>query len=170
MNDKQIVRLEAPMRLEVLMSFGLYHTYRQMMGWLSIVMGVAIEIAGAALYLTGKSPVSTWILMGALGFSVIGSTAFQIYVDAKSQMRKNGTFKKPIMYVFSNKGISAIQNKDKREFGWQEIRKIVSTKKAIGIYYSRERAMVIPKDIFDSKAEQIMPLINANLEPSEIKL
>lgn len=170
MDDKQIVRIEVPMKLSALVSFGIKHTYSRINGWFSGVLGAAMVIAGILLLVTNQASASMLILMVALGFSVMGATPFQVYVDAKSQMRRNNTFNKPIMYILNGNGITVLQGKNKRMFKWGDIRQVISTKKAIALYYSRENAMVIPRDVFEEKRSKFMPFFEEYIDEDRMKI
>lgn len=160
-------KFKVQMTKEALYDFMVHHAYTGIAGIFSVIFAFGFCIAGIVMFVTGKISVTYLGCLIFIGVALGFSTPFQLNADAKRAMRKNSIYREPAFYSFSDKGISITQRSDKKFFKWKQILKVRITKKAVGFYYDKQYALVLPRDVFDEQG--ILEIVKANLPAEVIK-
>ena len=95
------------------------------------------------------------MLFFALMFTVIEPVEY--YFRSKRQVKKNFTV--PLSYGFDENGIEIRQNDEKAHNDWQDVMKVISTKKLVIIYLSPVRAYILPKKDIGDRYQDLQNLI-----------
>lgn len=160
-------KFKVQMTKEALFDFMLHHSYSGLTGVFSIVFSIAFIVVGAVMYSNGKISLNWLGALIFIGVAMAFSTPFQLRNDAARQMKNNAIYRDPVSYGVSDRGISVNQNKNKKFFTWNQIIKVRITKRAVGFYYEKQFALVMPREVFDQQG--LKEIVEANMPAEAIK-
>ena len=83
-------------------------------------------------------------------------------------MKKNFTV--PLSYVFDENGIEIRRNDEMAHNDWQEVMKVISTKKLVIIYLSPIRAFILPKKDIGDSYQSLKSLMEENTSCYKFKM
>lgn len=146
------------MTFPALYSYVLNTNYRSAAG----VMSLFISIACLAVAIVKWDVLQTnqrvgYILVGCL-FTVVNPLllAFKTY----RQLKLSVSYKLPLTYTFSDKGVTISRGEEQQEMGWDMICRILMTGSILAIYTSRVHAFVIPlSELGDDKGKIIASVV-----------
>lgn len=162
------VTFDVDMTDEAMTSFMYYHTYSHFSGILGIVLGIASW--GLAIWTFGRVvPVFT-AMYALFGFLFLFWTPFTLKSKAKMQRKNTPMFQKTISYTLDEEGITTTQDDQRAELKWEELLKVVSTKKIVIFYVTRVRAFIAPRESIGDQYEAMMQLIKEHLNAKQIKV
>lgn len=149
--------------------FSMYHAYLGgMQGIFSVV--IAILVAGIAISTAGNVEILYTILY--LGFSVV----FLVYIPvtlklrARQQLKSSGTLSRPLHYKIDESKIMVSQGEATAELPWEQIYKMVSTKKNLLIYSNRVHAYILPRVQIEENYGEIKSLAETKLARYRLKM
>lgn len=130
------------MTYRALCSYVLNAYYRNFSGIISLVLGVGSIVLMMIGWndLAGTQKVILTII--AVLFLVINP--LQLMFKAYQQLKLSSSYKKPLNYTFSDKGITVSQDDISQDIPWESICRLFMTGNIIAIYTSRYHAFVIP--------------------------
>ena len=91
-------------------------------------------------------------------------------IRVKKQMQVNPEYRDPREYVFSEDGVRVVQNEEATLYDWSRIERTVTTPKAIGIYYGKDRAFIIPKTAFGDRFVPVMQMVVQHIGLNKVRL
>lgn len=166
MEDKILYKqtMKVQMTPEFLFDFALYHTYSRFSGFLSIVLAFAIAVLGLIRVFSGQVPSYMMIFYGGLAFAFIAYSPILLKFRSGKQVEQIDKYRLPVEYIFDPaKGIYAEYGNQKDFIPWDLCEKVVTTPKNIGIYYGKDKAVILPKEQFGEQFTDIMTVIMANV-------
>lgn len=124
--------------------FVLRHTYKSISGWFGVI--ISLVALGMVCYgwNTYGNMEKTALIILALLFTVV--QPIQLMFKARNQVRSQEMFKLPLIYNLCDEGIVVRQGEQKVSILWEDISKVVNTKKAVYIYTSPVSAFIFPKE------------------------
>ncbi len=99
------------------------------------------------------------ILIAAL-FTVI--QPILLYYKAAKQVKLTPMFQQPLDYKVNETGVCVRLKEEEMVLAWDDIYKIVETKKDFYFYMSLNRAHILPKEGFENQCPQMRELIKKN--------
>lgn len=160
-------KFKVQMTKEALYDFLVHQAYSGLAGIFTVVCAIVFFIAGIVMYVTGKINVTYLICLILLGIALALSTPFQLNLDVKKSMKMNTIYKDIAWYTFSDRGITVTQKKNKKFFPWNQIIRVSISKKAVGFYYDKQYALVIPREVFDE--QELLDIVKVNMPARAIK-
>jgi hypothetical protein len=165
---KNEIKLSILLKTSDMYNFLLQHTYSNFSGY----FGVFISL-GALIYLlvsfqgndTFKNVI---LLLVALLFTVINP--LMLLSKAKQQIMLNPMFKEPLEYMINEEVIIVKQKDQQMQIGWDEVNKVVETRKCIIIYITAVRAYIFPKSSLNEDYYRFTDIIKQVVDKSKIKL
>lgn len=147
--------------------FLMYHTYHGFSGIFSIVAGVALIL----FYIFNRqgSVSNVWIYL-AFGVIFLFYQPCALYTKAVSQVKLGVSFKKPLRYRLTEKGIEVIQEKDSGEVSWEQIFKVRETGKRILVYTSEKNAFIWVKAQMGDGGESAKKIMRKYVPAGKLKL
>lgn len=124
--------------------FVLRHTYKSISGWFGVI--ISLVALGMVCYgwNTYGNMEKTALIILALLFTVV--QPIQLMFKARNQVKSQEMFKIPLIYNLCDEGIVVRQGEQKVSILWEDISKVVNTKKAVYIYTSPVSAFIFPKE------------------------
>lgn len=131
--------------------FVLHHTYTSISGW----FGVVISLAAAVMLIIGHNRYNSFeiAVLAVMALLFIVVHPIQLILKANRQVKHQPMFSIPILYNICKDGIVIQQEEQLVNVMWQEIRKVVETRKAVFIYTSPVRAFIFPKNQINNFVE-----------------
>lgn len=146
-------------------SFLLHFCYSSIKDWfgvfLSIIALVVLVVRFEQLDDMGKIIL---LLIGLL-FTIINPV--MLYFKAKKQILLNPIFKNEIVYQFNEEGIEVCQGETTAAVAWEQIFKVIVTRKLLLIYTSKIHASILPLDQIEQ--EKILPYIEKHVPKEKRK-
>ena len=148
--------------------FNIYQVYRGMQGIISvllpaIIIGVVIKNysdfgpANAALYL-GIALVLFLYVPGSL------------WLRSRKILKTNEVLANTLHFEFEEETICVSQGEQKAEFKWENVYKIVATKKLVLVYTNRMNAYIIPREQIKNGYADLATLAKSQLDRSRINM
>ncbi len=154
MTMKDIKTKPISMTYKALLSYVLNTNYRSVTG----VMGLLISLVslGVMVGLWGRLTVRQRVVFLILGliFTVINPLllAFQAF----KQFKLSPSYKHPIVYTFTEKGIGVTQQEQTLFLKWEQITRLMLTNAMFAIYTSRVHAFVLPLRALEADKSKII--------------
>ena len=170
-------KFEVKMNTKKMFHFLMYHTYHSVQGPLSLIF--AIAGIGICIWTYGDVQMNWTILYGFFGILFLVYEPISLYMRAATQVKLNPAFKKPLMYVINEEGITTMQGEQKAEIKWKDLRTIKESKAYFFCYTSVQNAFIFPKEDFKAQREIVEKLLrekksivknkrdSSNMEPPE---
>lgn len=126
------------------------------------IINLVISIGALVLLFTGADGGNAFnkvllILIAAL-FTVIEPII--LYYKAARQVKLTPMFQQPLDYVINEQGIQVRLNEEEMVLVWEDIYKIVETKKDFYFYMSLNRAHILPKVGYEEQCCLMRDFIN----------
>lgn len=164
-------KITVRMTKEALFDFLLFHAYSKFSGFLINILGLAIAFMGIIMYVTGRTGALNLVFYLAAAFAFLGYTPLQLKLRAKKQVEINPEYSNPAEYVFDEEeGITVNGENTVKKYAWEEIERAVVTPKTIGIYYEKEKALIIPKWDFGEEFLPIFQMIARHLGMNNVRM
>jgi len=162
------IKFQVLIKVADMYNFLLCHAYAGYQG----IVGILISVGAFALYLSGFGKGDSFatlllILMSAL-FTII--QPLHLYYKAAKQVKLNPVFREPLNYKVNKEGITVGQGEEEGLMLWQDIVKVMETKRSVIIYLSRINAYIFPKRELGEQYETFKNFIKENLEEKCRKL
>ena len=162
------VKFNVKMTEEYMFDFMMYHNYTHASGILGIILGVGA--LGYAIYsfINGNTQTAGLGLIVAVMFLVI--TPRTTKQRAKMQVENSKMFKEALEYEFNEEGITVRQGEIDATTTWDELQKVVSTKKSVIVYITRVRALIFPKACIGTEYDTAIQMIREHMPASKVKI
>ncbi|MCM1273456.1 MAG: YcxB family protein [Clostridium sp.] len=130
------------MTYRALCSYVLNTYYRSFAGASSLVLGVGSIV----LMVIGWNNLAGTqkVILAIVAVLFLAINPLQLMFKAYQQLKLSSSYKKPLNYTFSDKGIMVSQDDVSQEIPWESICRLFMTGYMIAIYTSRLHAFVIP--------------------------
>lgn len=158
------------MTKDTLYDFLLFHAYSKFSGFLVNILGLAVAFMGIIMYVTDKTGALGVAFYLAAAAIFLGYTPLLLKRRAKNQVLVNEEYKNPVEYAFSEEEITVKQSELVRTYTWDQVERAVVTPKTIGIYYEKEKAMILPKKDFGDQFVPVFTLIATQLGQSKVRM
>lgn len=155
-------KFEVKMSIKKMFHFLMYHTYHSIQGPLSLLFAAAG--IGVCIWTYGDVAMNWTVLYGFFGVLFLIYEPVSLYVRAATQVKLNPVFKKPLTYVLNEKCITTMQDEQKAEIKWEELRSIKESKSYFFCYTSVQNAFIFPKKDFMDQRDRAERLLREKKE------
>lgn len=131
--------------------FVLRHMYRSFSGWFGVIISAAALVMLCMGWNVYGNLEKIALIVLSLLFTIVQPV--QLLMKAKRQVTSQEIFKTPIIYNLCKDGLVVRQGEQKVSVSWDDISKIVETRKAFFLYTSPVRAFIFPKHLIDDTKE-----------------
>ena len=126
--------------------FMFYHSYMNVMGALSAVLGIA-ALVFVIIGFVKKFDTIQIVLFGAIAAMFLANSPLTLWFKAKKQSDMICDPKNTITYTFSDEGFDMARGEDEyADFTWDKMYKVKEGRTGYYMYIARNRAFVIPRD------------------------
>ena len=146
-------RVDARPDEQTMYEFMLYHSYMNVMGMISIALGLGAVVMVVIGILQGYSTIQI-VLFAAIAVMFIANSPVTLKRRARKQSEMLSDPKNMITYTFSDEGFDMARGENEyADFAWDRIFKVKEGKHGFYIYLERNRAFVIPSSaLYDVSA------------------
>ena len=149
--------------------FMFYHSYMNVMGALSAVLGIAAIVFVVIGLVQGYSTIQV-VLFGAIAVMFLANSPFTLWFKAKKQSELICDPKNTITYTFSDEGFDMARGTDEyADFSWDKMYKVKQGKSGYYMYIARNRAFVLPCDAVIDKTG-FESLLKRHVDEKRLKL
>lgn len=162
------VKASVQLSTKQLYEFLMRHTYYSFAG----VIGLLLSIGGFVGFfiLLPNKQISAMYLGTLFGIGLL-FTVIQPIIVYRNARKQSKVYKEyPLYYTFSERGIEVEQDDAKGSNEWDNIFKIVSTKRLIIIYTSSVHAYVIPRETLKDNIEEFKEIVKTYCQASYINI
>jgi len=162
------VKLKIFLKVEHLFDFLLYNVYHGFFGIVSMV----IILFSVVLLITGIREEGTIqkILLVAIILVFVAGVPWMLRLQAAKQLKLSPINGKSLVYEISSDGIQIKQGRNTLTNEWNEVRKVVETRKSIIVYSQRAGAFILPKHEIAEDYEALKSLLRSNTELKKCRL
>lgn len=162
------IKFQVLMKVTDMYNFLLRHAYGGYQG----IIGIVISVGAFSLYLSGFGKGDSFstlllIVMSSL-FTII--QPLHLYYKAAKQVKLNPVFREPLNYKVNQEGITVGQGEEEGLMPWEDIVKVIETKRSVIIYLSRINAYIFPKRELGEQYEAFKSFINKHVDAKYRKL
>ncbi len=161
MTNEEGLKITAHMSTAVLYDYLVHHSYTSAEG----ILGTCFGALGVLVYFKTGFPL--YLIIGLL---LIFYLPVNLRYKAALNMNANPAFKKPLDYVFDDKGFKVSQDDAVNEISWDKCTKAVSTRLSIVIYTGKKNASILPRKDIDADLGELISLISANMDAKKVKI
>jgi len=151
------------MNFSALYSYVINTNYRSFPGVVSLVFSLFAAVVLVLRWDIMASNYKALFIIAALLFTVINplALAFKTF----KQLKLSPSYKKPLDYTFTDKGITVAQGEASQDIEWKHICRIMMTEKMLAIYTGRLNAFVIPlKELGEDRGKIIASVVQFTAE------
>lgn len=160
------IEIKTKIGVSEMFEFTMNNNYKSIRGIIAVLFSLA-SAAGLVFY---WNQFSGWqkalMLFFALMFTVIEPVEY--YLRSKRQVKKN--FTAPLSYIFDDSGIEIRRNEETAHNDWQEVMKVITTKKSVIIYLSPVRAFILPKKDIGDRYQGLKMLMEGHTSCYKFKM
>lgn len=168
-NNGEEIKAEIMVSSNQLYRFNLYHCYRNSSnGAFGIILGVLCLFYGIAFHSAlGSTNTTIAIILGTI-FLIYNPIS--LFIRSKSRYLGNDALKKPMNYLFDEKGFILSQGEVSEDMEWSDLYKVVETKECLYFFFTRVHANIVPKADLGKDLNKVYDLLNKNLSDRANKL
>ena len=162
------VKFRVQMTAEYMYDFMLYHNYTHASGIISAILGV-VSLGTAIQYIVAGNVqyFCVWLMCAIL---LLFINPYTMKTRAKSQVQNTEMFQKPLEYEITEAGIAVRQDEAEATTTWDEVTKVIKTRKSVIVYLGRVRALIFPKACMGEQYEEVVNAIRTHLPAKKVKL
>ena len=155
---KEVKTKTIQMTYKALLSYVLNTNYQSVAGIMSL--GLSLVCLAVLILFFGRISMRSRMLLLVVGllFTVINPLllAFRTF----KQFKLSPSYRKPIVYTFTDEGIGIAQGDQDMTLGWDRIVRLLMTNSMIAIYTNRIHAFVIPlSELSDDRPKIVASLV-----------
>ena len=162
------VKFSVQMNQKYMYDFFLYNTYTKITGIMTPILGVIALLMSIRTWITSGFTMAMPTMLIAVLFLVINPMTTKS--SAKMQVKNTPMFQKPLEYELDGNGITIRQDDAQALNKWDEIAKIVSTKKCVLVYMNRVRALVLPKECMGEQYEAAIEIMRTHVPAKKMRI
>ena len=162
---KKEEKFQVSMTVPYVYNFMMKNAYQGFKG----IAGILVSVGAFVLYLMGfgKDDDFTNMLLIIIPALMVLNPIY-LYYKAYKQVKLNPSFHKPLNYIVNEVGITVGQGTEEGTIPWDNIVRVVETKKSTLVYISRKIAYIFPKEELKDQYEPFKALIRENVEASRL--
>ena len=162
------VKFNVKMTEEYMYDFMLYHNYTHASGIVSVILGI-VSLGTAISYIVASNVqyFCVWLMCAILLLII---NPYTMKTRAKAQVQNTEMFQKPLEYEFTEAGITVRQDEAVATTTWDEVTKVIKTRKSVIIYLGRVRALIFPKACMGEQYEEVVNVVRTHLPLKKVKL
>lgn len=147
--------------------FMLRHTYTNYSG----IIGVLISLGALVALLLGygqgdKLRIGALVVIACL-FTIVNP--FLLWFKAVQQVKLVPMFQEPLVYIFGEDTIKIRQGELEDELSWDQVWKVINSKKRLILYVSKARGFIFPKEQLGADLPKVIEHIRSKTEPGQWK-
>lgn len=162
------VEFEIRLKPEDLYRFNMYQMYTGIHGWISIVLGILMFVLTVRTY--GNVEMTYTLLYAVFGILFLFYAPVTLKLRSKQSIAASEELSKPLHYVVDADGFKVSQGEASAELAWNQIYKMVATKRNVLVYSSRKNAYVIPREQLGENYQALFDLAKEKLEKFRVKM
>lgn len=160
-------KLSIKIKSEDMHHFLVQQNYTHFSGWFGVVISVAAVIMLAINYKTNSS--SANILLALIGALFLIVQPIQLKMSAAQKVNMIPMFKEPLEYTLNDEGIKIQQKEEEAQISWNDVYKVVESKKSIFVYTGRNSAFIFPKAQYQEQIETVKAIIQEHVKEDKCK-
>lgn len=161
-------KFNVKMKVSYMYDYLMYHIYHGVTGWLSVILGVLVLIQFGKTI--GTADVTMSIMYFIFGILFLVYLPISLYLSAGRQVKLSPVFREALTYIVNEEGIESIQGEQSAKVSWDQIQRVVSTRKSLLIYVAKGRATIFPKEEMKDQYEGVVALIKNKLNAKQVKI
>lgn len=147
--------------------FLVQQNYTHFSGWFGVLISTAAVVMLLLNYKTNSS--SANILLALIGALFLIIQPIQLKLSAAQKVNMIPMFKEPLEYTLNDEGIKIQQKEEEAQVTWEDVYKVVESKKSIFAYTSRNSAFIFPKAQFKEQVEAVKDIIQEHVKEDKCK-
>ncbi len=125
--------------------FMMYHTYHNIAGIASVLIGVGAIVA-LIFNIINKGELLVTVLLAVVIAMFLSNSPITIWYRAKKQAETIADSANTITYTFSSAGFDMTRGKDYAAYEWNRVERIIEAERSFYFYLSKNSAFVLPKE------------------------
>jgi hypothetical protein len=167
-DGKMKVSFDVQLTSKDLFRFNMYQTYTTTQGPVSIILAILVFVMAGVSFRNDSTEYG--VLYVVVGIVFLAYIPLTLWLRANQTMKKNEVLAGVLHYTVSEEGIEVSQKDDSGVLAWNEIYKMISTKKQVLIYSNRVNAYIIPRDQLGDQYEDLKAIAKAQLEKYRFRM
>ncbi|MBE5936356.1 MAG: YcxB family protein [Lachnospiraceae bacterium] len=165
--DKNI-EISVKLKTRHMYEFQMRHYYLSAQGVLAVLFSVAVFVYYLISHKTNDQMTNLLLIFGALLFTVI--YPFHMWQRSIQLVKLSPVLSKALNYTFTSEGILISQDNDDVLFPWEDIKKVIETRRLLLVYSSPKNGYILPKSQYKEQCDSIKTMIKREVDDEVCKL
>jgi len=148
--------------------FNIYQSYRGMQGVISVLLPAVI--IGAVIKNYNDFGLANALMYIGISIILLAYMPVSLWFRSKKVLKTNEALAKTLHFEFTEETISVSQEEQKAEFKWENVYKMIATKKLVLVYTNRLNAYIIPREQIKDEYSDLAALAKSQLDRSRIHM
>lgn len=148
--------------------FNINQAYRGMQGIISVLLPAVI--IGAVIKNFGEFGLANALLYLGIAVFLFLYVPVSLWFRSKKVLKTNEVLANTLHFEFEEEIICVSQGEEKAEFEWNNIYKMVATKKLVLVYTNRMNAYIIPREQIKDEYGDLAALAKSKLEKNRVSM
>ncbi len=148
--------------------FNIYQAYRGMQGIISILLP-AVIIGAVIKNYSDFGPANVALYLG-IALVLLLYIPVSLWFRSKKVLKTNEVLANTLHFEFEEETICVSQDDQKAEFQWENVYKMVATKKLVLLYTNRLNAYIIPREQIKDEYVDLATLAKSRLDRSRVRM
>lgn len=166
--ERDSVSFSVQMRAQDLYRFKIYHVYHGFSGVLGIFLTVLAAIMLVANFKSMDEQSRIVLVLIVAWFIVIDPLRF--WLHSKGQIKQNKVYHNPLQYRIDEAGITVSQNEATQTMAWENMLKLIETKKQFIVYSSKIHAFIFPKEAVGTECDLLRKFLVSYAMDKNVKI
>lgn len=164
---KEKITFSVQMTVKKVYAFTMYHVYHGLSGIFGVCLSLVALINLIVSFDTLSDQNKTILTFVAAWFIILEPVV--MLQRAKSQVKRNKAYQKPLNYQLDGSGITVFQDDETQTIAWEKLIKIVKTRSQYLVYSSKIHAFVFPKKDVGAECDALDAMILYYTKDTNVK-
>lgn len=150
-----------------LFRFNIRHTYHSFSGVIGLLLSVGALAVAALTWADSDGMQKALLIFIGCYYTVLHP--LMLRSRANETAKKTEMFQEPMEYEFQETGFGVRQGEAQAFYQWEQIARVIDTKKDVILYMDKVHAHILPKDQLNGRAEALTAYLQAHLPKGKIR-
>ena len=162
------IELNIDLKTKDMYEFQMRHSYLTRTGILSVGISLVALIYLLCTFKSNQYSTNLFLVLVASLFTII--YPIQMFSRSFKLVKLSPVLSRTLKYTFTTEGILVSQDNDDALLPWEDIVKVIETKKLILVYSSPKNGYILPKSQYADKCEDVKSMIKEQINEEICKL
>lgn len=155
--EQDSISFSVQIKTRDLFRFKMYHGYHSASGIFGLLLTLFAAIMLMAEFANMQMQSRVVLFLIIIWFVCVDP--LQFWLHSRGAARRNPVYQKPLQYRLDSAGITVSQDETEQTMSWEQVVKMVETKKQFIIYSSKLHAFIFPKEEVGADSDRLRDVL-----------